>query len=218
MKIQSILFDLDGTITDPKEGIVNSILYAVKELGLEEKHPETLDSFIGPPLQHSFRDRYHLSDEAAMEAVRIYRVYYAEKGIFECHLYDGIEELLQTLYEENIFMSLATSKPVKYADQLMQHFGLDEYFEFTAGALLDGKRTDKKEVIQYALENIPPFEKDEILMLGDREFDIDGGKFHQLQTAWAKWGYGNSEVVLKSNPDLVLNQALELLKKLDLEF
>lgn len=215
MTFKAILFDLDGTIIDPKEGIINSILYAVKELGLKENDPDALDSFIGPPLQNSFKERYALSDEEAMEAVRIYRVYYAEKGIFECHLYEGMEELLQKLYEENIFMSLATSKPTKYADQLMQYFKLEEYFEFTAGALMDGKRTDKKEVIQYALDNIPPFERDEILMLGDREFDIEGGKHHKLPTAWAKWGYGEEETVSGSNPDFVFAKPLDLLTKFD---
>jgi len=146
-----------------------------------------------------------------MEMVRIYRVYYAEKGIFECHLYEGIEELIQNLHQRDMFMSLATSKPVIFADQLMEHFKLDKYMQFTAGALLDGKRTDKKEVIQFALDNIPPFKNDEILMLGDREFDIDGGKFHQLKTAWAKWGYGVEEVLAKSEPDVILNAPLELL-------
>lgn len=212
MTLSALLFDLDGTIIDPREGIINSILYTVKELGLKEKNPETLISFIGPPLQHSFKERYHLSDEDAMEAVRIYRVYYAEKGIFECHLYDGMEELLQSLYEENVFMSLATSKPIKFADQLMQHFKLDEYFEFTAGALMAGKRTDKGEVIQFALDNIPPFQKSETLMLGDREFDINAGKHHQLKTAWAKWGYGSEDIVLKTNPDYIFAKPLELLK------
>lgn len=211
MNIKAVLFDLDGTIIDPREGIINSILYAVKEFGLAEPQPETLNCFIGPPLQHSFKKRYQLSDEDAMEMVRIYRVYYADKGIFECHLYDGIEALLQQLFEKNIFLSLATSKPVIFADQLMKHFQLDKYIEFTAGALMDGKRTDKKEVIQFALENIPPFKNDEILMLGDREFDIDGGKFYQLKTAWAKWGYGVEEVLIKSEPDVILNAPLELL-------
>lgn len=215
MTINAILFDLDGTIIDPKIGIINSILYATKELGLDENDPATLDSFIGPPLQNSFKERYGLSDDKAMEAVKTYRVYYAEKGIFECHLYEGIEELLQKLYEENIFMSLATSKPVKYANQLMQHFKLEEYFEFTAGAQMDGKRTDKREVIQYALENIPPFEKEEIMMLGDREFDIEGGKHYQLPTAWAKWGYGEEPIVMKLNPDFVFEKPLDLLKEFD---
>lgn len=211
MNFQAVLFDLDGTIIEPEKGIINSILYAVKELGLKENDPDSLKSFIGPPLQHSFRDRYELSEEEAMEAVKVYRVYYAEKGIYECHLYDGIEEVLKKLHEENIFMSLATSKPVKYADQLMRYFKLDGYFEFTAGALLDGKRTDKKEVIQYALENIPPFDTPEILMLGDREFDIDGGKHHQLTTAWAKWGHGEEAILAKSAPDFTLEKPLDLL-------
>ncbi len=209
--IKAVLFDLDGTIIDPKEGIINSILYAVSEFGLEEQHTETLDCFIGPPLQHSFKKRYHLSDEDAIEMVRIYRVYYAEKGIFQCQLYKGIEELIKNLYEKGVYMSLATSKPVIFADQLMEHFKLDKYIGFTAGALMDGKRTDKKEVIQFALDNIPPFKNDEILMIGDREFDIDGGKFHQLKTAWAKWGYGEEAVLKKSDPDVVLYSPADLL-------
>lgn len=208
---QVVLFDLDGTIIDPKEGIINSILYAIKEFGLEENQIDTLDSFIGPPLHHSFQKRYQLNEIDAMEVVRLYRVYYAEKGIYECHLYPQIEELIKNLFEQKVFMSLATSKPGGYADQLMRYFDLDKYFDFTAGALMDGKRTDKKEVIQFALDHIPPFDKESILMLGDREFDIDGGKHHGLQTAYARWGYGEDEVVLKSNPNFVLDTPLELL-------
>jgi len=208
---QAVLFDLDGTIIDPKQGIINSIMYAIKEYGLEENNPETLDSFIGPPLQHSFQKRYGLGDDEAMELVRLYRVYYAKKGIFESYLYPGIEALIKNLFQQNIFMSLATSKPIKYADDLMRHFNLDPYFEFTAGALMDGKRTDKIEVIQYALDHIPPFEKEEILMLGDREFDIDGGKHHGLHTAYARWGYGLDKVIIKSNPNYILDSPMELL-------
>lgn len=209
---QAVLFDLDGTIIDPKEGIINSIFYAAKEFGLEEKHPETLNSFIGPPLHQSFQNRYQLSEMDAMEVVRLYRLYYSEKGIFECHLYDGIEELIKTLFDLNVFMSLATSKPVGFADRLMKYYDLDSYIEFTAGALMDGKRTDKKDVIQFALDHIPTFDKRSVLMLGDREFDIDGGKHHGLQTAYARWGYGVDEIVLNSDPDFVLDSPLELLK------
>jgi len=208
---EAVLFDLDGTIIDPKEGIINSILYAVEKSGLVENHPETLDCFIGPPLHHSFQKRYQLSEDAAMDMVRKYRVYYSEKGIYECHLYDGIEEVIKELHQRGVFLSLATSKPTEFADQLMEHFGLDKYFSFTAGALFDGKRTDKKEVVAYALENIPPFKKEEILMLGDREFDIEGGKFHELKTAWAKWGYGEDDVVLPFSPDFILDKPLDLI-------
>ncbi|NPD47824.1 MULTISPECIES: HAD hydrolase-like protein [unclassified Lentimicrobium] len=208
---QAVLFDLDGTIIDPKEGIINSILYAAQEFGKEEKHPESLDSFIGPPLQHSFKNRYNLFDEEAMEMVRLYRVYYAKQGIYQCHLYDGIEEVIKGLFERGVFMALATSKPTKYADQLMRHFNLESYFDFTAGANLDGSRTDKIEVIQYALDQIPPFEEESILMLGDREFDIEGGNFHGLKTAYARWGYGDDKVVLKCKPDYILDKPLDLI-------
>lgn len=211
MSLQSVLFDLDGTIIEPRQGIVNSILYAVGQYGLKEEHPETLDSFIGPPLHHSFQQRYHLTEEQSFEMVKLYRVYYSKKGIYECTLYPGIRELIEQLYERNIFLALATSKPEDFANQLLEHFKLNGFFEFTAAALYDGKRTEKNEVIEYALENIPPFEHNEILMLGDREFDIDGGKYHGIKTAWARWGYGHDEVVLLSKPDLVLNNPLELL-------
>lgn len=211
MNLKAVLFDLDGTIIDPQKGIINSILFTVNELNLVEKDIDSLDCFIGPPLIESFKKRYGLNENDAREAVRIYRIYYAKKGIFECSVYEGIEELIQKLYEKDIFLSLATSKPKIYADQIMEHFKLDKFFDFTSGALMDGKRTDKIEVIQYALENIPPFQKDEILMLGDREFDIDGGHYHNMKTAWAKWGYGKEEILKKSNPDYIFDSPLELL-------
>ncbi len=207
---QAILFDLDGTITNPQEGIINSILYAVKTFGFVEENPESLNKFIGPPLHHSFQERYKVTEAKAYEMVDEFRVYYAKKGIFESYLYQGITETIEYLYNKQIFLSLATSKPVDYANQLLVHFGLDKYFSFTAGALMDGKRTDKKEVIQFALDNIPPFEKDRILMIGDREFDIMGAKYHGIQAAWAKWGFGSEEEILPLNPDFIFDSASDM--------
>jgi len=209
---QAVLFDLDGTITDPKEGIINSVLYAAKQFGFEENDVASLNEFIGPPLHHSFQKRYGVNEEESFKMVDQYRVYYADKGIYECHLYDGIEETLAALFDKGVFLSLATSKPVFYADKLLVHFGLDKYFSFTAGSEMDGSRTDKKEVIQFALDHIPPFEKEEILMIGDREFDITGGQFHELTTAWAKWGYGNESELLALDPDYILENPLEMIK------
>jgi len=209
---KAVLFDLDGTITDPKEGIVNSVLYAVKESGLEEHQPESLNSFIGPPLHYSFQQRYGVTEREAFEMVRLYRVYYAQDGILQCHLYDGIEDVIKKLYAEGVFLSLATSKPVGYANQILKHFGLDKYFSFTAGALMDGKRTDKKDVIQFALDHIPHFEKDKILMIGDREFDVDGGHFHGLQTAWAAWGYGDAQVLKASKPHYIFDSPQDMMR------
>ncbi len=212
--IQAVLFDLDGTITDPKEGIINSVLYAVEQSGLKEENPETLDCFIGPPLHLSFQKRYHVNEEDSFEMVKKYREYYAQKGIFECHLYKGVEELIKKLFEADIFLSLATSKPIKYANQLLEHFHLDDYFDFTAGSNMDGTRTDKKEVIAFALENIPPFDPQEILMIGDREFDIEGAQHHHLLTAWAEWGYGKSEIIKPLSPHFIYQNPLDLIKVL----
>ena len=209
---QAVFFDLDGTITDPKEGIINSVLYAAKQFGFEETDVESLNEFIGPPLHHSFQKRYGVNEEESFKMVDQYRVYYADKGIYECYLYDGIEDTLSALFEKGVFLSLATSKPVFYADKLLVHFGLDKYFSFTAGSEMDGSRTDKKEVIQFALDNIPPFEKEEILMIGDREFDILGGQHHGLKTAWAKWGYGTDGEILVLKPDTIINKPLELIE------
>lgn len=210
--IQAVLFDLDGTITDPKQGIINSVLYAAQQFGFEENDVESLNEFIGPPLHHSFQKRYGVSEEEAFKMVDQYRVYYADKGIFECHLYDGIKDTIKELFEKDIFLSLATSKPVFYADKLLVHFGLDQYFSFTAGSEMDGSRTDKKEVIQFAIDHIPPFEKDEILMVGDREFDISGGKHHGLITAWAKWGYGKESEILDLKPNMIIEEPLKLIE------
>ena len=210
---QAVLFDLDGTITNPQEGIINSILYAAKQFDFTDSNEKgELDFFIGPPLHQSFQKRYHVSEEVSFEMVKEFRVYYPDKGIFECYLYDGIAETIAYLYNQNVFLSLATSKPVGFANQLLDHFGLAESISFTAGALMDGKRTDKKEVIQFALDNIPDFAKENILMIGDREFDIIGGKHHGLQTAWAKWGFGTEEELLPLNPDYIFSSASKIIE------
>ena len=209
---QAVLFDLDGTITNPQEGIVNSILYAAQQFGFKDIDPSNLDSFIGPPLLHSFQEKFKVSETEAYKMVDEFRVYYADKGIFECYLYDGIAETIEYFYNKGVFLSLATSKPVGFANQLLDHFSLDKYFSFTAGALMDGKRTDKKEVIQFALDNIPSFEKENILMIGDREFDILGGQHHNMKTAWAKWGFGTDEEILHLKPNFVFSSPKEMIE------
>jgi len=211
-QFQAVLFDLDGTITNPQEGIINSIIYAAHKFGFTDNNLKgELNFFIGPPLLHSFMKRYHVNKDKAYEMIKEFRVYYAKQGIFECYLYKGIEESIQYLHQNEIFLSLATSKPVGFANQLLVHFGLDKYFSFTAGALMDGQRTDKKEVIQFALDNIPGFEKEKILMIGDREFDIKGGKYHGLKTAWAKWGFGSEAEISPLNPEFIYSSASEMI-------
>lgn len=208
---EAVFFDLDGTITEPAEGVINAILYAVEQSGKHEPQPEELVSFIGPPLHHSFQQRYHTTEAEAMAMVEQYRVYYGKKGIFECKLYDGIAELMRSLYNNGIYISLATSKPIFYAQQLLDYYQLSPYVSFVGGANLDGSRTDKKEVIQYVLNHVPPFAKDKILMLGDREFDIAGGHHFGLDTAWAQWGYGTAAIIDPLQPTYRFQKPLELL-------
>ena len=148
-----ILFDLDGTLTDPGEGITNSVAYALARYGITVEDKSTLNCFIGPPLAESFAKYYHLSDEDSKRAVDIYREYFAVKGIFENRLYDGISEMLKTLKKAGKTLLLATSKPEVYAKQILDHFDLLQFFTFVGGSELDHRRVDKCAFISRKMED-----------------------------------------------------------------
>ena len=133
-KYDIILFDLDGTLTDPGMGITNSVMHALKKYGIEVENRETLYKFIGPPLIDSFEKYYGFSHEEAVKSVDYYREYYADKGIYENEVYNGIEAMLQKLSEEGKKIILATSKPEPFAREILRHFDLDKYFLFAAGS------------------------------------------------------------------------------------
>lgn len=209
-KTNILLFDLDGTLTDPKEGILNSVHYALKQKGIVEKHPEELHCFIGPPLHISFKNRYHLSEEEAFEMVRIFREYFAEKGIYENSIYPGIFDLLKALKNQNKILSLATSKPTHFAKKVIEHFKIDPFIDFIAGANIDGSRTDKKEVVAYAKEITGNKANEEYLMIGDREFDIQGAHFNRIKGCWVSYGYGVDSIVKKENPEYICKTVEEL--------
>jgi len=202
-KASILLFDLDGTLTDPKEGILNSVHYALKKKGITENYPEELLRFIGPPLHLSFKNRYHLSDNDAFEMVRIFREYFAEKGIFENTLYPGIIELLTELKNQNKTISLATAKPTHFAKQVIEHFKIAPFVDFIAGANADGSRTDKKEIVAYAKEISGNKSDSEYLMIGDREYDILGAHFNKVKACWVTYGYGEEAIVLKEKPEYI---------------
>jgi len=187
------LFDLDGTLTDPQDGIVNSIAFALQKLGLPAQERSLLATFIGPPLRDSFAQVLGLNAEQVEQAIAAYREYFAERGIFENRLYDGILELLQRLQAEGIPMAIATSKPTVYAEKIAAHFGFVQYFDYIAGANLDGTRECKGEVIAHALEQLQPSPGTQIFMIGDRKHDILGAQEHDLQSIGVLWGYGSRE-------------------------
>jgi phosphoglycolate phosphatase len=188
----SILFDLDGTLSDPKEGLVRAVLYALDQLGIAEHQPEELDSFIGPPLRESFQRRYGMDSEGAEEALRLYRVYYSDRGLYENAVYPGIPELLGGLRTRGFRLFVATSKPTVFAVQILAHFGLDVHFEGIVGANLDSSRNEKAEVIAHLLTTYS-VDPAQAVMVGDRKYDLIGAQAHGMRSIGVEWGFGGWE-------------------------
>ncbi|WP_455501950.1 HAD family hydrolase [Gemmiger sp.] len=188
-----ILFDLDGTLTDSAPGILNSVRYACRKMGLELPAEATLRKFLGPPLIDSFRNLMGLSDADADRAVSAFREYFPTKGIFENEVYPGIAALLADLKATGKTVIIATSKPEDFAKRIMEHFDLARYCDFICGATLDETRTDKAEVIAYALETAGITDKHGVVMVGDREHDVIGAKKNGLPCIGAVYGYGSAE-------------------------
>ena len=192
MKPHCIFFDLDGTLTDSGPGIVHSVAYALGKLGVEPPEPEKLRPFIGPPLLWSFGHFYGFDVEKCREGVRLYREYFTAGGMFENSVYPGIPEALERLGHAGFRLAVATSKPEEFSQKIIGHFGLDKYFEAVCGATMDETRTEKADVIRYALETagVSP---EESLMVGDREHDVLGAKAVGLPCLGILWGYGSRE-------------------------
>ncbi|MCL2446892.1 MAG: HAD family hydrolase [Oscillospiraceae bacterium] len=209
-----VLFDLDGTLTDPQEGIVNSIAFALHKLGWPAQPRELLATFIGPPLRGSFANTLGMPPQLIEPAIAAYREYFAERGIFENRLYDGIPELLQRLQTAGVSMAMATSKPTVFAEKIAAHFGIAGYFEYIAGANLDGTREKKADVIAHALEVLAPPPGMQIIMVGDREFDVLGAAEHGISCVGVMWGYGSREELASAGACEIVNTMNELFEVL----
>ncbi len=207
--INNVLFDLDGTLTDPKEGIINSILYALEKLNIKEDCINELDTFIGPPLRDSFVTRYNFSDELADKAVNFYREYFSTKGLFENKLYPGIPELLESLITSKIQLFVATSKPTHYSTKIIKHFNIDKYFVGVIGSNLDNTRTDKTEIISHIV-SLHGLKTENSIMIGDRKYDIIGAKNNSMKSIGVTYGYGSLEELSMHDPDFIVNNISEL--------
>lgn len=192
-RYQEILFDLDGTLTDPGIGITNSVKHALAKYGIEETDITRLYRFIGPPLSDSFKEYYAFSTEQAMQAIEYYREYYADRGIFEVQVYEGIVPMLQRLQADGRRLLVATSKPEPFARQVLAHFGLTPYFEVIAGGGMDETRIRKAEVIRYALDEASITDLSHAVMVGDRKFDICGAAEVGMPAVGVLFGYGSRE-------------------------
>ena len=212
-----IFFDLDGTLTDPAQGITNSFIHALKYFGREIPSYEELCNLIGPPLPYSFETILGFPKEKVMEAVAKYREYFATKGLYENSVYPGIPELLQTLKANGKHLVVATSKPEEYSIKIIDHFGLSKYFDFVCGSLMDESRSKKSEVIAYALQRCALGEDDKsrVLMVGDRFHDIEGAQQNGLKSCGVLFGYGSREELEEAGADYIVKDVMDLYKVIE---
>lgn len=190
---KTVLFDLDGTLTDPGLGITNSIMYALEKFHIKVEDRTSLYKFIGPPLRESYAKYYHFSDEEITRAVAYYREYFSVKGIYENVLYDGIAKLLEQIKDSGRQVVLATSKPEEFAAEILRYFHIDQYFDFIAAATMDGTRNSKSAVIAHALKSCEITDLASTVMIGDREYDINGAKAAGIDSIGVLYGYGSRE-------------------------
>lgn len=215
-KYSTILFDLDGTLTDPALGITNSVMHALEYYNIHVKERSELFKFIGPPLIDSFTKYYSFDENKAREAVTKYREYFSTKGLFENEVYPGVTDMLNKLKAAGKKVVLATSKPDEFSIKILKHFNLYEYFDFCACSTMDETRTKKTEVIEYGLENIDEKDKSKILMIGDREYDIFGAKNCGLDSVGVLYGYGNQKEFEDAGATYII-ESVEALTKFLLE-
>lgn len=197
MSITTVLFDLDGTLTDPGLGITNSVMHALRKMGVEPPEREALYKFIGPPLKWSFREYYGFDERQCEEALLGYREHFSVTGLFENELYPAIPGVLQKLKDAGLRLAVATSKPEPFSRRIIDHFGLMGYFEAVCGSTMEETRTEKWEVIDYALKllRVSP---SETVMVGDREHDVLGAKKCAVNCIGVLYGYGSREELEKA--------------------
>jgi len=212
-----VLFDLDGTLTDSSPGILNSVAYALEKMGVEPPPREELFSFIGPPLKGSFQRRFGFDEEQALRAIRYYREYFSAGGLFENAVYPGIPEALERLRGAGKKLCVVTSKPEEFSLRIVEHFGLLPLFEAVCGASMDASRTEKAQVLRYALDRLGIAPED-CLMVGDREHDVLGAKaVSGIPCLGVLWGYGSREelysagaLALAETPEAMADWILKL--------
>lgn len=207
-----LLFDLDGTLTDPGVGITNSVMYALRKFNIEVYDRSLLYKFIGPPLKDSFKMFYGFSDEQGELAVQYYREYFKKQGMYENEVYDEIPDLLMRLKEKGKSLIVSTSKLQSFAIDVLRHFELYEYFDFVAGAAFDESRNKKADIIHYALENCNISENSSAIMIGDREHDIIGAKENGLDSLGVLYGYGSYDELKKAGATFIADKPMDILK------
>jgi len=207
---ETILFDLDGTLTDPKEGIIKSIEYALRKMGLQKMEEFELLTFIGPPIQRSFSEVCGMNDDEVARAVHFYREYFTRNGMIENKVYSGIPQLLHELKEAGKQLFVATSKPTVFANEILKFFSLDHYFIDIVGSNLDGSRIDKKEIIEWIYQKYLQNSDGKSVMVGDRSHDIIGANLNGIDSIGVTYGYGTKEELEQVKASYVVGTVEEL--------
>ena len=211
MAYQVILFDLDGTLTDPAEGITNSIVHSLTYYGISVADKRELYSFIGPPLHESYMRKFGMDEKTAFDAIEHYREYFGVKGLLENEVYDGIEQMLQQLQAAGKTLLVATSKPEVFSVRILEHFGLAKYFTVIAGAPLHPpKGYGKADVIREAFVRAGISDKSSAIMVGDRKHDIIGAHTENIPAIGVLYGYGDQAEHEACGADYIVSSVKEL--------
>ncbi len=210
----TLFFDLDGTLTDSAPGIYNSIRYALGEMKVPVPDNAALKQFIGPPLTHSFAKYCGMDEDDALLAVKLYRVYFNDKGWQENSVYPGIPESLERLKEAGFKMMVATSKPEDFAVRIVRRFGIDGFFDGVYGASMDLKRSTKTEVIEYALNSLDITDTSNVLMIGDREYDVLGAARFGMDCMGVLFGFGSRQELEAAGAVMIAEKPEEIAEML----
>lgn len=196
--MKAILFDLDGTLIDSSEGITKSAQYALAHYGIIENDLSKFYKFIGPPLVASFKKYYDFPEEQAVEAVAVYRERYNKIGLFECSLYPGVRECIEKLKAQGYLIGMASSKPEVSCRRILEHFGILELFDDVVGATFDGRIDTKEEVLNEVMRRWSDVPKDEMCLIGDTMFDVEGANQVGIRTVAVNFGFGNVQEMVEA--------------------
>ncbi len=212
-KYSYVIFDFDGTVVDTGEGIFKSLVYSFEQMNHEVPDLKDLRRFIGPPIHYSYTTFYGISEDEVGEYIKKYRERYAIKGIIECELYKGMTELLDSLKKEGIKIGVASSKPEHLIYKVCDHLGITDWFDAIVGVKVDDStHSTKTHLVLESMEKLGADDKDKVLMVGDRYFDIDGGKGAGVSSCGVLWGYGSKEEFTQHNADYIVKSPSDVLK------
>ena len=211
-KYNNILFDVDGTIIDPKEGITKSVQYALEKFNIKINDLKELECFIGPPLYESFKNYYDFNDDDIELAVKYYREYYKEIGIYKNYLYEGIIEVFKELKRKNKRLIIATSKPTSFTEKILKDYDIYKYFDFVSGSTLDNTRIKKEDIIKFAINELNIDSTYDCIMVGDKKQDIIGANKNKMDSIGVLYGYGTLKELEEQKPTYIIKNGYEILE------